>query len=276
MATAGRSPSTPRGGRRFEVAAGGRRESIAGARAGRAGRAGPGSRRRSSPATGSIAISHSRRRGRRLATVEELRAPAVAARAGPGEGRCCSAPSGAATGRAALAPRRQARPPHGGKRAGRAETVAAWELGEGRGRRVVDAGPHGLHGRVRQRSAARGHRSQLERRRPRLAPCARAIRGDALPFRRGRRPRLAAELRGRAARLAPGGVYAIELSDGECEDLIPVAVRRAPDAEPAAVAVLLPTFTYLAYSCERAAPRLAGTDGPEDSLGRAARAAQPL
>jgi N,N-dimethylformamidase len=55
-------------------------------------------------------------------------------------------------------------------------------------------------------------------------------------------------------------VYAVELRCGEASDLVPFAVRRASDADPAPYAVLLPTFTYLAYSCEHDAPGLADSD----------------
>jgi N,N-dimethylformamidase len=58
------------------------------------------------------------------------------------------------------------------------------------------------------------------------------------------------------------GVYALELSADGVVDLVAFAVRGAADAEPAANVLVLPTFTYLAYSCERAAT--ADSDQPED------------
>jgi N,N-dimethylformamidase len=60
------------------------------------------------------------------------------------------------------------------------------------------------------------------------------------------------------------GVYALELATEEAEDIIAFAVRRSESAAPAANVVLLPTFTYLAYSCELAAPAATGSSGTED------------
>ena len=62
----------------------------------------------------------------------------------------------------------------------------------------------------------------------------------------------------------PGGVYGLALEADGVEDVVAFAVGRAAAAEPAANAVLLPTFTYLAYSCEREAPAAAGSRRPED------------
>ncbi len=62
----------------------------------------------------------------------------------------------------------------------------------------------------------------------------------------------------------PSGVYAAVLAAAGCEDMVPFVVRRAPGAAAAPNVVLLPSFTYLAYSCERAAPALAGSERPED------------
>ncbi len=248
----------------FEVVAGGRRESIAGAAA-----VEPGAWSRIEaalePGTGSISISHSRRRGRRLATVEELRAPASLSGPGPGEGPLLLAAERRGDERARSHLDGKLDRPTVSNGPGGAELVAAWQLGEGRGRRVVDAGPHGLHGECVNGPlrAVTGHNWSGDVHDWRLAPeqyGAMHFHSDAVDD-LGWPPSFAVDL---PASL-PGGTYAIELSDGECEDLIPVAVRRAPDAEPAAVAVLLPTFTYLAYSCERAAPRVAGTTGPEDA-----------
>src|SRR5690606_31047712 len=52
---------------------------------------------------------------------------------------------------------------------------------------------------------------------------------------------------------------------GEREDVVPFCVRRAAGTEPAAHAVVLPTFTYLAYSCERAVPARMGSTQSEDA-----------
>ena len=61
-----------------------------------------------------------------------------------------------------------------------------------------------------------------------------------------------------------GGVYAVVLSCGGCEDVVPFVVRRAAPSAAATRVVLLPTFTYLAYSCERGAPELAASERAED------------
>jgi N,N-dimethylformamidase len=47
----------------------------------------------------------------------------------------------------------------------------------------------------------------------------------------------------------PSGFYAAHLRNEAGEDLIPFFVRPSPRAIPAAVAVLVPTFTYQVYSC---------------------------
>ena len=101
-------------------------------------------------------------------------------------------------------------------------------------------------------------------RRPRLACGARAVRRDALSsdavddldWPATHALELPASL--------PSGVYALELEAGGALERIPVAVRRSAGAAPAPNAVLLPTFTYLAYSCEREQPARAGSDEPED------------
>ena len=56
-------------------------------------------------------------------------------------------------------------------------------------------------------------------------------------------------------------------ADG-AEDVVAFAVRRAPAAAPAPNVVVLPTFTYLAYSCEREAPAAAGSPAAGGPLGR--------
>lgn len=47
------------------------------------------------------------------------------------------------------------------------------------------------------------------------------------------------------------GVYAIHLKSGEDEDYVPFVVTPGPGRASSSVAVLLPTFTYLAYANER-------------------------
>ncbi|MQA73030.1 MAG: hypothetical protein GEU88_01535 [Solirubrobacterales bacterium] len=145
-----------------------------------------------------------------------------------------------------------------------ATTVAAWALGEGRGREVVDRGPLGLHGRCRN-GPIRGVTGHDWRGDAHDWRCARGQYG-AMHFHAdavddlGWDPVLEVEVPDRC----PSGVHAVVLAAAGREDLVPFVVRRAPEADPAPVAVLLPTFTYLAYSCERAAPALAGSERPED------------
>ncbi len=126
-----------------------------------------------------------------------LRAPGSRA----GRGRAADR-GGAAGGDRRRPPRRQARRARGALRTGR--RARGRELVAGRGPQPAGGrlGAAGPARPLRQRPAARGHRRVVARRRPRLAPGARAVRGDALPRRRRRRPRLAADLCGRAAGLA--------------------------------------------------------------------------
>ena len=60
------------------------------------------------------------------------------------------------------------------------------------------------------------------------------------------------------------GVYALELTTGDVEDVIAFVVRRPASTPAAPNAVVLPTFTYLAYSCELAAPAATGSRRTED------------
>lgn len=52
------------------------------------------------------------------------------------------------------------------------------------------------------------------------------------------------------------GVYGIRVSSAEEEDVIPVVVTPGPSSRRAEVAVVLPTFTYVAYGNERMLERL--------------------
>lgn len=54
----------------------------------------------------------------------------------------------------------------------------------------------------------------------------------------------------------PSGVYAARLRAGDAVDHIPFVVTPGPNARRARVAVLLPTFTYIAYGNERMVDRL--------------------
>ena len=111
----------------------------------------------------------------------------------------------------------------------------------------------------------RGVTGRLERRRTRLAGRGRSVRRDAFPLRRDRRSRLGADPRARAPGRAGERRLRWRCRRGtRTRSPSPCA---APAAEPAANVVLLPTFTYLAYSCERDPP---GTRvAPGGPLGRA-------
>ena len=143
-------------------------------------------------------------------------------------------------------------------------TVAVWALGEGRGRRVIDSGPHNLHGRCVNGPlrAVTGEAWRGDVHDWRLAPeqyAAMHFHADAVDD-LGWEPSFELELPDSLR----SGAYALELAAGGAVDRIGFVVRRAAGAEPAANAVLLPTFTYLAYSCELATPRLAGSQRAED------------
>jgi N,N-dimethylformamidase beta subunit-like, C-terminal len=151
-------------------------------------------------------------------------------------------------------------------RAGRGgeRLVGSWSLGEGRRRHVVDRGPGGLDGR-----AVNGPLRGVTGRRWtgnvhdwRFAPDqygAMHFHSDATDD-LGWEPTLELELPSDLA----SGVYAVVLAADGHEDMVPFAVRRPAGAEPAPNVVLLPSFTYLAYSCELDAPRRLGSIGPED------------
>ncbi|HEX2388249.1 MAG TPA: N,N-dimethylformamidase beta subunit family domain-containing protein [Solirubrobacterales bacterium] len=151
-------------------------------------------------------------------------------------------------------------------RAGRGDErlVGAWSLGDGRGRRVVDQGPHGFDGRcingpLRGVTGRRWSGDIHDWRCAADQYAAMHFHSDATDD-LGWEPSLELEL---PAGLA-SGVYAVILTADGCEDVVPFAVRRPAGAEPATNVVLLPTFTYLAYSCERDAPRQLESPGPED------------
>ncbi len=142
--------------------------------------------------------------------------------------------------------------------------VAAWALGAGRDGGVADRGPHGLAGRCVNGPlrAVTGPSWSGDVHDWRFA----GDQYDAMYFHAdatddlGWEPSLEFELPPALA----GGVYAAVLSAAGCEDVVPFVVRRPAAGEPAANAVLLPTFTYLAYSCERAAPAIGGSQQAED------------
>jgi N,N-dimethylformamidase len=130
--------------------------------------------------------------------------------------------------------------------------VARWNLATGPGgERVVDEGPHGLHGVLRNAPtrAVTG---------PRWKHSVHDWRSDpdgyaAIHFHRDDLDDAAwsPSFAWRVPPRAPSGLYAVVLrADGE-EDRIPFVVAPPLGAASASVAVLLPTLTYLAYANER-------------------------
>ena len=253
----------PDGRPRFEVGADGRRDSVAGTEPVVAG-AWTLLEAELDPATGTIGIVHGRRRGRRLETIEVARAQAEASGPGPGPGPLLlgAEPDAAGVAGAHLDGKLD-RPAIASGPSGET-AVAAWHLGEGRGPRVLDGGARGLHGACVNGPlrAVTGHDWRGDVHDWRLAPeqyGAMHFHSDAVDD-LGWPPSFELEL---PAEL-PGGVYGLALEADGVEDVVAFAVGRAAAAEPAAHAVLLPTFTYLAYSCEREVPASAGSRRPED------------
>ena len=253
----------PDGRPRFEVGRGGARERVRGALA-----VEPGIwahlEGELDPRTGTLSLTHSRRGSHLLAVVDEARRPCGLAAPGEAPGDLLLGAEQPAEGPPVAhldgkldSPAIRSGP--GGER-----TVAVWALGEGRGRRVIDSGPHNLHGRCVNGPlrAVTGEAWRGDVHDWRLAPeqyAAMHFHADAVDD-LGWEPSLELELPDSLR----SGAYALELAAGGAVDRIGFAVRRAAGAEPAANAVLLPTFTYLAYSCELATPRLAGSQRPED------------
>jgi N,N-dimethylformamidase len=143
-------------------------------------------------------------------------------------------------------------------------TIASWELGSGRTGAVPDRGPHGLEGRcingpLRAVTGRRWTGDVHDWRCASEGYEAMHFHADAVDD-LGWEPTLELEVAGSC----PSGVYAAVLRAGGCEDIVPFVVRRGRDEPPAAHAVLLPSFTYLAYSCERGTPADVGSTRNED------------
>ena len=250
----GRRRRSPRSGRRL---AAGRTRRLGAAR----GRARPGRRDdRADPPAPAGAAPGDRRR---------LAGQRAGGRAGAGARAAAAGRRAGAGRRRRGASRRQARRARdrvrGRRRDPRRRVAARRGTGAARPRRRP-ARPARV---VRERPAARGHRARLARRRARLAPGAGSVRGDALPLRRRRRPRLGAELRARAARTrcreACTGCGSRPTASRTWSRSRSAARRRR---SPAPNVLVLPTFTYLAYSCEREGPEAAGVGAPRGPLGR--------
>lgn len=137
------------------------------------------------------------------------------------------------------------------------DVVAAWDLGhEPAGCRLHDSGPHAVHGRFVQQPAraVTGCRWSAEevdwRLRPEEYSAAHFHRDDLEDI--GWTP----SANWTVPSDLPSGVYALRVDAGGQQDRIPFFVRPAPDAVPARVAFLAPTYSYLAYANERTSHEL--------------------
>lgn len=142
--------------------------------------------------------------------------------------------------------------------------VGAWSLGRGRSPLVPGEGPHGGDGRCLNG--------------PLRGVTGRRWSGDVHDWRFGEGQYDAMHFHSDATDdlgwdpvlelgIPPeldSGVHAVVLRAAGIEDVIPFVVRRPATAEPAPNVVLMPTFTYLAYSCERDEPGKLPSSGPED------------
>ncbi len=253
----------PKGRPSFEVQAAGRRDRVSCEAA-----VEPGAWTRIEaeldPAGRTIAIAHHRRSGLRTEAVELVSAGSETGGPGPGAGPLMigAEPDGDGLARSHLDGKLDR--PAVGSGPQNSTTLAAWRLGEGRGREVLDGGPRGLHGACVNGPlrAVTGHDWRGDVHDWRLAPeqyGAMHFHSDAVDD-LGWPPSYELELPESLA----GGIYALRLEAAGAEDVVAFAVRRAPSAAPAPNVVVLPTFTYLAYSCEREAPAAAGSQRPED------------
>lgn len=219
------------------------------------------------PATGTIALTCLRRRGRASERVESVRAGAATGGPGPGPGPLLLGAEPGLGGEAESHLDGKLDRPVVASGPGSETTVAAWHLGEGRGPRVLDGGARGLHGACVNGPlrAVTGHNWRGDVHDWRLAPDqygAMHFHSDAVDDLRWP-PTFELELGEPLA----GGVYGLLLEAGDVEDVVAFAVRSGAGAEPAPNVVVLPTFTYLAYSCEREGPAAAGYERPEDRWG---------
>ncbi|MEZ5666002.1 MAG: DUF6605 domain-containing protein [Alphaproteobacteria bacterium] len=132
-----------------------------------------------------------------------------------------------------------------------ADVLARWDLSQDIGGvSVVDAGPHGCHGRTHNRPTRGVTGPHWTSGSPGFADAAREY--DAIHFHdddvadAGWRESLALTVPDDL----PSGVYAMRLRCDGGEDHLPFVVRPAAGRPTARIAFLMPTLTYLAYSNE--------------------------
>ena len=136
-----------------------------------------------------------------------------------------------------------------GAEVAREALVADWDLGAGAASTAVrDRGPHGLYGRVvnMPARAATGRTWTGGETDPRAAP----EQYGAVHFHHDdlEDARWEPDWEVDVPAALPSGVYAARLRAGGLEDHVPFVVRPPRGRATAPVALLLPTFTYLAYA----------------------------
>jgi N,N-dimethylformamidase len=147
------------------------------------------------------------------------------------------------------------------------EVIAAWDFSRDiASERITDTGPHGLHGRTvnAPMRAVTGHNFSGTETNFRLAPAeygAIFFHDDDLED-AGWEPDFAWQIPDDL----PSGVYAVHLQAGEAEDHIPFFVRPRRRTATAPIAVLLPTYTYLAYANEQITWRNPDSPVPHEPL----------
>jgi N,N-dimethylformamidase len=148
-----------------------------------------------------------------------------------------------------------------------AEAIAAWDFSRDiASERITDTGPHGLHGRTvnAPMRAVTGHNFSGTETNFRLASAeygAIFFHDDDLED-AGWEPDFAWQIPDDL----PSGVYAVQLQAGEAKDHIPCFVRPRRGTATAPIAVLLPTYTYLAYANEQITWRNPDSPVPHEPL----------
>lgn len=147
------------------------------------------------------------------------------------------------------------------------ETVAVWDFARDFGSdRITDVGPNGLHGQTvnAPMRAVTGHDFSGRVSSYLLAPeeyGAIFFHDDDLED-AGWQPDFAWTIPDDL----PSGVYAIHLQAGDAEDYVPFVVRPRRGTTTAPIAVLLPTYTYLAYANEQITWRNPDSPVPHDPI----------